>query len=160
MANEPAKKAKGFIAEFREFISRGNVVDMAVGVIIATAFGKITTSLVNDVVMPALGYLFGGMDFTQFNIVLQPEVLDSAGEVVTAGVTIGIGSFISTIVDFILVALVIFCVIKAMNSAKNKMEALKKKEAEEAPAEAPAEPSAEEKLLTEIRDLLQAQQKQ
>jgi large conductance mechanosensitive channel len=159
MAKDPTKKAKGFIAEFREFISRGNVIDMAVGVIIATAFGKITTSLVNDVVMPAIGYLFGGIDLSQFNIVLQEEVLDVAGEVVTAGVTIGIGTFISTIIDFILVALVVFCVIKGMNSAKAKMEALKKKEAEEAAAEAPAEPSAEEKLLTEIRDLLKAQQK-
>lgn len=152
------KKAKGFIAEFKEFISRGNVMDMAVGVIIATAFGKITTSLVNDVVMPAIGYFLGGTDLTQLNIVLQPEVLDEAGEVVTAAVTIGIGTFLSTIIDFILVALVVFIVIKVMNSAKTKMEVLKKKEEEEAAAQAaPPEPSAEEKLLMEIRDLLKEQ---
>ena len=155
---DATKKAKGFIAEFKEFISRGNVMDMAVGVIIATAFGKITTSLVNDVVMPAIGYFLGGTDLTQLNIVLQPEVLDEAGEVVTAAVTIGIGTFLSTIIDFILVALVVFIVIKVMNSAKTKMEALRKKEAEEAAAEAaPPEPSAEEKLLMEIRDLLKEQ---
>ena len=149
------KKAKGFIAEFKEFISRGNVMDMAVGVIIATAFGKITTSLVNDVVMPAIGYFLGGTDLTQLNIVLQPEVLDEAGEVVTAAVTIG--TFLSTIIDFILVALVVFIVIKVMNSVKTKMEALRKKEEEAAAEAAPPEPSAEEKLLMEIRDLLKEQ---
>ena len=151
------KKAKGFIAEFKEFISRGNVMDMAVGVIIATAFGKITTSLVNDVVMPAIGYFLGGTDLTQLNIVLQPVVLDEAGEVVTAAVTIGIGTFLSTIIDFILVALVVFIVIKVINSAKTKMEALRKKEEEAAAEAAPPEPSAEEKLLMEIRDLLKEQ---
>lgn len=149
------KKTKGFFAEFKEFISRGNVVDMAVGVIIATAFGKITTSLVNDVVMPLIGYLFGGTDLSRFNWVLQPAVTDpSTGEVVTEAVTVGIGTFLSTIVDFLLVAFVIFLVIKAMNSAKRKMEALKKAETEEVKEEAPPEPSKEELLLTEIRDLL------
>lgn len=150
----PIKKARGFVAEFKEFISRGNVVDMAVGVIIATAFGKITTSLVNDVVMPLIGYFFGGIDLSQLDLVLRPEILDEAGQVITAGVTIGIGTFLCTIIDFLLVALVIFVVIKAMNSAKAKMEALHKKEAEEA---APPAPSAEEALLTEIRDLLKEQ---
>ena len=151
------KKAKGFIAEFNEFISRGNVMDMAVGVIIATACGKITTSLVNDVVMPAIGYFLGGTDLTQLNIVLQPEVLDEAGEVVTAAVTIGIGTFLSTIIDFILVALVVFIVIKVMNSVKTKMEALRKKEEGAAAEAAPPEPCGEEKLLVEIRDLLKEQ---
>lgn len=148
---------KKIVKEFKEFISRGNVMDMAVGVIIATAFGKITTSLVNDVVMPAIGYFLGGTDLTQLNIVLQPEVLDEAGEVVTAAVTIGIGTFLSTIIDFILVALVVFIVIKVMNSAKTKMEALRKKGEEAAAEAAPPEPSAEEKLLMEIRDLLKEQ---
>ena len=156
------KKARGFIAEFKEFINRGNVMDMAVGVIIATAFGKITTSLVNDVVMPAIGYFFGGTDLSQLNIVLKPEVVDAATkEVLEPAVAIGIGTFLTTIIDFILVALVVFCVIKVMNSAKDKMEALKKKEEEAAAAEAaPPEPSAEETLLMEIRDLLKEQQKQ
>lgn len=160
MSNESksvTKKARGLIGEFKAFISRGNVIDMAVGVIIATAFGKITTSLVNDVVMPAIGYFLGGTDLTQLNIVLQPEVLDEAGEVVTAAVTIGIGTFLSTIIDFILVALVVFIVIKVINSAKTKMEALRKKEEEAAAEAAPPEPSAEEKLLMEIRDLLKEQ---
>ena len=155
MAN-PKDKAKGFIDEFKAFITKGNVIDMAVGVIIATAFGKITTSLVNDVVMPAIGYFIGASDLSQLNIVLQPEVLNEAGEVVTPLVAIGIGTFLSTIVDFLLVALVVFIFLKVLLGTKAKMEALRKKEEEEAAAEeeAPAEPSAEEKLLTEIRDLL------
>lgn len=155
------KKARGFFGEFREFINRGNVMDMAVGVIIATAFGKITTSLVNDVVMPAIGYFFGGTDLSKLNIILKPEVIDAATkEVLEPAVAIGIGTFLTTIIDFLLVALVVFCVIKFMNSAKDKMEALKKKEEEAAAEAAPPEPSAEEKLLMEIRDLLKEQQKQ
>lgn len=145
-----SKDKKGFIAEFKEFIMRGNVLDMAVGVIIATAFGKITTSLVNDVAMPAIGMLIGGIDLSQLNIVLKPAVLDEAGAVVTEAVTLGIGTFLTTIIDFILVALVVFCVVKVVN----KMQNLRKKEeaAEEAPAD--PEPTKEELLLTEIRDLL------
>ena len=159
MAN-PKDKAKGFIDEFKAFITKGNVIDMAVGVIIATAFGKITTSLVNDVVMPAIGYFIGASDLSKYNIVLQPEVLNEAGEVVTPLVAIGIGTFLSTIVDFLLVALVVFIFLKVLLGTKAKMEALRKKEEEEAAAaeeEAPAEPSAEEKLLSEIRDLLKEQ---
>lgn len=141
---------KGFIAEFKEFIMRGNVVDMAVGVIIASAFGKITTSLVNDVAMPAIGMLIGGIDLSQLNIVLKPAVLDEAGAVVNEAVTLGIGTFITTIIDFILVSLVVFCAIKVIN----KMQNLRAKE--EVPEESPAEPepTKEELLLTEIRDLL------
>lgn len=157
MADE---KKKGLIAEFRQFISRGNVVDMAVGVIMATAFGKITASLVNDVVMPVIGYLFGGMDLTQLNIILRPAVLNEAGDVVTAGVTIGIGTLISTVIDFLLVSLVVFLVIKGINTAREKAESLRKKREAAAPVEGvPPEPSQEEKLLMEIRDLLKAQQK-
>ncbi len=158
-AASATKKAKGFIEEFKAFISRGNVIDMAVGVIIATAFGKITTSLVNDVVMPAIGYFIGSSDLSQLNIVLQPEVVNEVGEVVTPAVAIGIGTFLSTIVDFLLVALVVFIFLKVLLSTKSKMEALRKKEAEEAAEEEAAEPSAEEKLLTEIRDLLKEQSK-
>ena len=148
------KKARGLIGEFKAFISRGNVIDMAVGVIIATAFGKITTSLVNDVVMPAISYFIGSADATS----LRPEVVDEAGNVITEGITLGIGTFIGTIIDFLLVALVVFLVIKAMNSAKDKMEAALHKE-KEAAEEAPPEPSQEEVLLTEIRDLLKEQKK-
>ena len=141
---------KKFIAEFKEFISRGNVMDMAIGVIIATAFGKITTSLVGDVFMPLIGWLIGDIDLTQLNITLSPAVLNEAGEVAKEAVVIGIGTFLTTVIDFLLVALIVFCIVKAFNSAKKKLE---KPAEEEAPA-APPEPSNEEKLLAEIRDLL------
>ena len=140
---------KKAFAEFKEFISRGNVMDMAIGVIIATAFGKITTSLVNDVFMPFIGWIFGARDMTALNILVRPEVLNEAGEVMQEAIVIGFGTFIGTIIDFILVALVVFAIVKAANAARAKLE----KEKEEAPA-APPEPSNEEKLLTEIRDLL------
>ena len=106
---------KKFFAEFKEFAMRGNVMDMAVGVIIGTAFGKITTSLVNDVFMPLIGLLIGGVDLGQLNIVLKPEVLDEAGKVVTEAVTLGIGTFLSTVIDFVLVAFVIFLMVKTIN---------------------------------------------
>lgn len=148
-------KAKGFFAEFKEFISRGNVLDMAVGVIIATAFGKITTSLVNDVFMPLIGWLIGEIDLSTLNITLSPEKLAEDGTIAKEAVVIGIGTFVSAIIDFVLVALVVFIMIKAFNAAKDKAESLKKKEEEAAAAEEPApEPSEEVKLLSEIRDLL------
>ncbi len=148
-------KAKGFFAEFKEFISRGNVLDMAVGVIIATAFGKITTSLVNDVFMPLIGWLIGEIDLSTLNITLSPEKLAEDGTVAKEAVVIGIGTFVSAVIDFVLVALVVFIMIKAFNAAKDKAESLKKKEEEAAAAEEPApEPSEEVKLLSEIRDLL------
>ena len=142
---------KKFIAEFKEFISRGNVMDMAIGVIIATAFGKITTSLVGDVFMPLIGWLIGDIDLTQLNITLSPAVLNEAGEVAKEAVVIGIGTFLTTVIDFLLVALIVFWVVKAMNMAKAKLE----KPAEPAPEKAP-EPTKEELLLTEIRDLLKS----
>ena len=143
---------KKMLEEFKAFIMRGNVLDMAVGVIVAGAFGKITTSLVNDVFMPFISYLFGARDMTALNLVVRPEVVNEAGEVVQAAITIGFGTFVATIIDFILVALVVFLVVKAINAAKAKME--KKKEEEPAAPPAPPAPSAEEVLLTEIRDLL------
>ena len=143
---------KKVLKEFKDFVMRGNVLDMAVGVIVAGAFGKITTSLVNDVFMPFISFLFGTRDMTALNLVVRPEIVNEAGEVVQAGITIGFGTFVATIIDFLLVALVVFLVVKAINTAKNKLE----KPVEEAPAEEPAPPapSAEEVLLTEIRDLL------
>ena len=155
-----AKEKKGMLAEFREFASQGNVIDMAVGVIIATAFGKITTSLVNDVVMPFFGWLLGDMDFTQLNIILQEAVVGEGGVVVTEAVAIGIGSLIATIIDFILIAFVVFLFVKLMNRAKAKSRLKAEAEAAAAAAAAAAEPpvlSAEETLLTEIRDLLKEQ---
>ena len=152
------KEKKGIIKEFKEFITRGNVLDMAVGVIIAGAFGKITASLVNDVVMPFIGWIFGGADLTKLNIVLREAVMDGE-EVVKEAVTIGIGTFISTIIDFIIIALIVFLIVRAFNRAR---EAAEKKKAEKEAAEAaeaeaaPEEPAAPttEELLTEIRDLL------
>ena len=139
---------KKIIKEFRDFISRGNVMDMAVGVIVGGAFGKITSSLVNDVFMPFLGWIIGDIDLTALNITLSPAVTE--GEtVVKEAVVMGIGNFIATIIDFLLIALVVFLFVKAVNTARSKLE----KPAEEAPA-APPEPSNEEKLLSEIRDLL------
>ena len=143
---------KKMIEEFKAFIMRGNVLDMAVGVIVAGAFGKITTSLVNDLFMPFISWLVGTRDMTALNVVVRPEIVNEAGEVVQAAITLGFGTFVATVIDFLLIALVVFLVVKAMNAAKAKLE----NKEEEAPAEEPAAPapSAEEVLLTEIRDLL------
>ena len=143
---------KKILKEFKEFIARGNVLDMAIGVIIAGAFGKITTSLVNDILMPFISWIFGTRDMTALNVVVREAVMD--GEtVVQEAITIGFGTLVATVIDFLLVALVVFAIVKAMNKAKEVAEA-KKKEEEAAPPPAPPAPSAEEVLLTEIRDLL------
>lgn len=134
----------GLLQEFKAFAMRGNVVDMAVGIIIGGAFGKIVSSLVENVIMPPIGLLLGNTDFSKLAIVLKKESLDAAGKVVPA-VTLGYGTFINTIINFLIVAMAIFAMIKVMNSLKKKEEA--------APAAPPA-PSAQEKLLTEIRDIL------
>ena len=131
----------GMIQEFKEFAVKGNVVDMAVGIIIGAAFGKIVSSFVGDVIMPPLGVLLGGVDFTGLAITLK----EAAGDV--PAVVLGYGKFIQTVVDFTIVAFAIFIAIKAMNKLKRKEEA--------APAEPPA-PPAEVVLLEEIRDLLKA----
>ena len=140
---------KKFLEEFKAFAMRGNVIDMAVGVVIGGAFGGITTSLVNDIIMPLISMLTGGLDFTAWKWVLKEAVLNEAGEEVAAAVSVNYGNLISVIVNFIIIAFAIFCVVKALNKARELTE----KKEEEAPA-APPEPSAEEKLLTEIRDLL------
>jgi large conductance mechanosensitive channel len=129
----------GMMSEFKSFAMRGNVVDMAVGIIIGGAFGKIISSFVGDVLMPPLGMLMGGVNFGELAFTIQ----EAAGDV--AAVTINYGSFIQTVVDFTIIAFAIFMAIRAMNSMK--------KAEEEAPA-APAKPSAEVELLTEIRDSL------
>ena len=144
-------KDTGFFAEFKKFIARGNVMDMAVGVIIGGAFGKISTSLVNDVIMPGVSMLTGGVDFSAWKIVLKEAVVDASGAEVAAEVAIKYGSFLATIVDFLIIAFAVFCLIKFLNGLHRKKE-----EAPAAPL-APPEPSAEEKLLTEIRDLLKEQ---
>lgn len=131
-----------FISEFKEFAMRGNVLDMAVGVIIGGAFGKIVSSLVEDVIMPPIGYIIGGVNFTDLKVVL-PALIEGQ-----ESATINYGNFIQTLIDFIIVAFCIFMLIKGVNKLSKKKE-----EEPAAPAPAP-EPSAEEKLLTEIRDLL------
>ena len=130
---------KKFLEEFKAFAMRGNVLDMAVGVVIGGAFGKITTSLVNDIIMPLISMLTGGIDFSSWKWVLKAAQGDAAE------VAVNFGNFIAVVLDFIIIALAIFCMLKAINKLHKKKE--------EAPA-APPEPSAEEKLLTEIRDLL------
>ncbi len=127
------------MSEFKDFAMRGNVIDMAVGIVIGGAFGKIVSSFVSDVLMPPIGMMMGGVSFGDLAVVLQ----EASGDV--AAVTLNYGSFIQTVVDFLIIAFAIFMVIKAMNNMKKKEE--------EAPA-APPKPSAEEVLLTEIRDAL------
>jgi large conductance mechanosensitive channel len=134
------------LKEFKEFAVRGNVIDMAVGIVIGGAFGKIVSSFVADVVMPPLGQLMGGVDFSDLKFVLQEATMK--GEEAVAEVAIRYGSFVMTVIDFIIIAFAIFMVIKAMNSMKKKQE-----EAPAAPAAPPA-PSKEELLLAEIRDEL------
>ena len=136
----------GMVSEFKEFAMRGNVVDLAVGVVIGAAFGKIVASLVNDIIMPAIGYLVGGVNFSDLAFELKPASVDAAGAEVAA-VLIRYGAFIQTIVDFLIIAFAIFVAVKVINSLKRKEEA--------APA-APPEPSEEVKLLTEIRDALKS----
>ena len=145
------EKTKGFFAEFKAFAMRGNVIDLAVGMIIGSAFGKITNSLVNDVIMPAVSMLLGGVNFSDWKIVLKEAVIEN-GEEIAAAVTINYGTLISTILDFIILAFAIFCMVKAINTLHEKA----RKKEQEAPAEpvAPPEPTKEELLLTEIRDLL------
>ncbi|ETS98579.1 large-conductance mechanosensitive channel protein MscL [Providencia sp. PROV188] len=134
-----------FLKEFREFAMKGNVVDMAVGIIIGAAFGKIVSSLVADVIMPPLGLIIGGVDFKQFSLVLR----EAEGSV--PAVVMNYGMFIQTVFDFVIVAFAIFMAIKVMNKVRREKE-------EAAPAE-PAAPSTEEVLLSEIRDLLKEQNK-
>ncbi len=136
------------VKEFKEFAMRGNVVDLAVGIIIGGAFGKIVSSVVADVIMPPIGLLLGGVKFTDLKIMLTDPVVDAAGVITKQAVSINYGNFIQALVDFLIIAFAIFMMIKAMNSMKKKQE--------EAPAEAPAPPAPtnEEVLLAEIRDLL------
>jgi large conductance mechanosensitive channel len=144
------KKSIGILGEFKEFAMRGNVVDLAVGVIIGAAFGKIVTSLVNDLLMPPIGKLMGGVNFTDLFIALDTSkkmpngaAINSLADAKAAGAAvIAYGSFINTIIDFVIVAFCIFLVVKLMNKLNTK------------PPPPPPEPTAQEKLLVEIRDLL------
>ena len=140
---------KKFFNEFKTFAMRGNVLDMAIGVVIGAAFGKITTSVVNDIIMPLIGLITGGIDLTQWNILLNSAAVEAGAD----PVTLGIGNLLAVILDFIIVAYAMFLLVKGIN----KLHSLGKKDEEPAPEE-PAAPTAED-LLTEIRDLLKEQQK-
>ena len=143
-----------FLSDFKAFAMRGNVIDMAVGVIIGGAFGKIVTSVVNDIIMPPLGLLVGGVNFTDLKLVMKPAELNEAGEEIVAAVTLNYGNFLQQTFDFLIIAFSIFLFISLIKRLSEKM---KKEEEVVAPAPAPApdpEPTHEEKLLAEIRDLL------
>lgn len=145
----------GFFADFKKFISRGNVVDMAIGVVVGGAFSKIVTALVSEIITPCITAVTGGGKLTG-QVVLKEAVIGSgtveAPEV--AAVTLNYGNFIQTIIDFLIIAFCIFLVVRIITAMREKAEKLKKKEEEQAAPPAPAEPGAEEKLLMEIRDLL------
>ncbi len=139
----------GIIKEFREFAMRGNVVDMAVGVIIGAAFGKIVSSMVNDVLMPPLGLLLGGVDFSDKKLVLKDAVAATETTKAVPVIELKYGVFINEVISFIIVAFAIFVLIKLINEARKRFE-------KEKPAPPPPGPTAEEKLLTDIRDILRA----
>lgn len=133
------------LKEFRDFIMRGNVLELAVAVIIAGAFGAIVKSFTADVIMPPIGVMMGDVDFTELQYVIKPATTDEAGAEVAA-VAVRYGKFIQTIIDFLIIGFIIFMIVRTYNKTQKKKE--------EEPAPAPPEPSAEEKLLGEIRDLL------
>lgn len=141
-----------FLKDFKDFAMKGNVIDMAVGVIIGAAFGKIVSSLVDDIIMPLVGVATGGINFTDYKWVIQPEVKDAAGEIITPLVSLNWGAWVQTVVNFLIVAFCIFVMIRFMSN-------LRKKKEEEVAAPAPAEPTKEEALLTEIRDILKSEAK-
>lgn len=139
---------KKFFEEFKAFAMRGNVLDMAVGVVVGGAFGKITTSIVNDIIMPLISMITGGLDFSAWKWVLKEAVME--GEtVITPEVAVNFGNLIAVVVDFVIIAFAVFCMVKALNKLHRKKE----EPAPEPVPEEPAAPTAEE-LLTEIRDLL------
>lgn len=138
----------GMLSEFKDFAVRGNVADMAVGIIMGGAFGKIVSSVVSDIIMPPIGLLVGGVNFNDLKLILKEASTDAAGQAIPA-VTLNYGNFIQTTIDFVIIAFAIFLLIKGLNHFH------KKKEAEPAPEPGP---SKEEVLLTEIRDLLKEKQ--
>ena len=147
---------KKLFAEFKAFIMRGNVLDMAVGVVIATAFGKITTALVSNVITPLIAYIFNSPNTDALNITLRAAETNEAGEVVKDAIVLGFGTFVGAIIDFIIIALIIFLIVKAFNKARDAAEARKKKEEEEAaPAEEEEPKPTTEELLQQILEEIQ-----
>lgn len=135
----------GLISEFKEFAMKGSVVDMAVGIVIGAAFGKIVTSVVSDVLMPPIGLLVGGVDFSKLKLVLKHARFDAAGKLITPETAISYGKFINNVIDFLIVAVAIFIVIKLINAAKRKPAP---------PPAVPPPPTKDQELLGEIRDIL------
>ena len=159
MAEEKKEKKKklGIIGEFKTCISRGNVLDMAVGLIIGSAFTAIVNSLVSDLLMPLLSMITGKVDFTEWKVVLQEAVVDEAGEETAAAISLNYGAFIQYIINFLLIAVSVFLMVKVINVVREKAEKKKKEEeaaAAAAAAEAVAAPDPQIVLLEEIRDLL------
>ena len=138
---------KKFIDEFKEFIMRGNVLDMAIGVVIGGAFGKITSSLVNDLLLPFISWICGARDMTALNLIVRPEIVEN-GEIIQEAIVLGFGSFVGTIVDFLLIALVIFAIVKIANKAHS----IREKKVEEAVQEE-VKPSSEELLAQILEEL-------
>ena len=143
--NNAELNVRKLIDEFKEFALKGNVVDLAVGVVIGAAFGKIVSSLVNDVMMPPIGLITGGVDFSDKKFVLKSAIYDAAGRVKSPAVELAYGRFINNVIDFLIVALAIFLVVKLINAARRKPSKN---------PEVPPAPTREEELLAEIRDLL------
>lgn len=150
---------KKFFSDFKAFINKGNVVDMAVGVVIATAFGAITKSLVADVIMPLISMATGNQSLADLRVTLVPDKLDPVtNEILEAGTYLNYGTFLQTIIDFLIIAFCVFVFIRVLTKSAEKAKAMLRKEevVEEVAPEPEPEPSAEEKLLTEIRDLLKS----
>lgn len=163
MAEKKEKKKSSFFADFKKFLSRGNVLDLAVAVIIGAAFGKIVTSLVNDIIMPLVSLAIGGISIADWSVQVAPPKYDNAGNVLSPATTLNYGAFIMTIVDFLIIAFCIFMILRLVMKAQNELKKLTHKEktdpcAEEKPeTPAPPAPPTQEELLTEIRDLLKLQ---
>lgn len=146
---------KKFFSDFKTFIMKGNIVDMAVGVVIGGAFGKIITSLVNDVITPLISIATGKVSLTEFKWIINPAVLDEAGEIVQKELALTYGNFIQTVIDFLIIALSIFVVLRIMVNAQKKLEAMKKKEEEVVEEQKSEEPKETElSVLCEIREML------
>jgi large conductance mechanosensitive channel len=145
---------KKFFADFKAFITKGNIIDMAVGVIIGGAFGKIVTSLVNDIITPLISILTGKVSLTELKWVINEAVLDEAGAVVTPELALTYGNFLQNIIDFLIIAISIFVVLRIMVTAQKKLESLKKKEEEEKKEEPAAPAETELSVLKEIREML------
>ena len=146
---------KKFFSDFKTFVMKGNIVDMAVGVVIGGAFGKIITSLVNDVITPLISIATGKVSLTELKWIINPAVLDEAGEIVQKELALTYGNFIQTVIDFLIIALSIFVVLRIMVNAQKKLEAMKKKEEEVVEEQKPEEPKETElSVLCEIREML------